>query len=101
MRAAECQVLPGNLQLFCQKLYHRCLPISRLKVPVFTHGDERRAPDKREIISTFVRCEKNAWVVLLPTSNPIVFAGTAGRAPLGKSTSAKTVGTCQPRHELL
>jgi hypothetical protein len=24
MRAAECQVLAGNPQLLCQKLYHRC-----------------------------------------------------------------------------
>ena len=37
MRAAECQVLPGNHQLLCQKLYHRCLQHWYQPDPSFSH----------------------------------------------------------------
>jgi len=34
-------------------------PFPRLKALAFTHGDERRAADRREIISTSVLSKKN------------------------------------------
>jgi hypothetical protein len=34
-------------------------PFPRLKALAFTHGDERRAADRREIISTSVLFKKN------------------------------------------
>ena len=55
--------------------------LSRRKAPAFTHGDGRRTANWREIIATFVCCEKNVAVVLLHTDNPIVFAGSRVSSP--------------------
>jgi hypothetical protein len=56
MKASSHRVKPAEDKVSRIAFFY---PFPRLKALAFTHGDERRAADRREIISTSVLSKKN------------------------------------------